>query len=103
MPLRKFWLDETAVSNSQFLDFVKSTSYVTDAEIFGYWTYLFIHTIHFTCFGRWSFVLDSQVSDFVQQQVDGESGMGRVRYFFKNCIFVLQVIRLLETLNIGWV
>jgi len=34
--VKKFQMDETCVSNAQFRDFVESTQYITDAEIFGY-------------------------------------------------------------------
>lgn len=39
--LDSFWLDQTAVTNAQFAEFVESTGYVTESEKFG-WAYVFI-------------------------------------------------------------
>lgn len=38
--LHPFWIDRYAVSNRQFAEFVDATSYVTEAESFG-WSYVF--------------------------------------------------------------
>lgn len=38
--LSPFWLDECAVSNAEFEEFVRATSYKTEAERFG-WSYVF--------------------------------------------------------------
>lgn len=39
--LDPFWLDQTAVTNEQFEQFVRATNYVTESERFG-WAYVFI-------------------------------------------------------------
>ena len=39
--LGPFWLDQTAVSNEQFEQFVQATNYLTESERFG-WAYVFI-------------------------------------------------------------
>ena len=36
-----YWLDQTAVTNAQFAEFVEATDYVTESEQFG-WAYVFI-------------------------------------------------------------
>jgi formylglycine-generating enzyme required for sulfatase activity len=38
--LRSFWIDEMVVSNAGFAAFVEATSYVTEAERFG-WSFVF--------------------------------------------------------------
>lgn len=38
--VKDFYIDETPVTNKEFLEFVKETNYVTDAERFG-WSYVF--------------------------------------------------------------
>lgn len=38
--INPFWMDETAVTNEQFAEFVEATDYVTEAERFG-WSYVF--------------------------------------------------------------
>lgn len=38
--LQPFWIDRYAVSNRLFADFVETTGYVTEAELFG-WSYVF--------------------------------------------------------------
>lgn len=57
-----FLIDETAVTNQQFADFVSATNYKTEAELYG-----------------WSFVLDSQASEEIIEEVDGPEGYGRVK------------------------
>lgn len=37
---RDFSIDEDCVSNEQFKDFVESTNYVTEAELYGFVSYL---------------------------------------------------------------
>jgi formylglycine-generating enzyme required for sulfatase activity len=39
--LDSYWLDQTAVTNAQFTEFVEATDYVTESEKFG-WAYVFI-------------------------------------------------------------
>jgi len=39
--LSPFWLDATAVTNAQFLEFVEATNYISESERFG-WAYVFI-------------------------------------------------------------
>ena len=39
--LDAYWLDQTAVTNAQFAEFVENTGYVTESEKFG-WAYVFI-------------------------------------------------------------
>ncbi|MFF4759721.1 formylglycine-generating enzyme family protein [Streptomyces sp. NPDC001292] len=43
--LRPFHIDATAVSNSEFADFIKATGYVTEAERFE-WSYVFADFVH---------------------------------------------------------
>jgi hypothetical protein len=33
---RNFWMQEDCITNSQFDEFVKSTGYITEAELFRY-------------------------------------------------------------------
>ena len=42
--LKPFFIDKTAVTNTQFAEFVKSTGYKTEAERIG-WTYVFHHFV----------------------------------------------------------
>lgn len=60
--VKSFLMDVDAVTNEQFQDFVESTQYITESELYG-----------------WSFVLDSQASEEVIEEVDGEMGYGRVK------------------------
>jgi sulfatase modifying factor 1 len=60
--VRSFYLDVDCVTNEQFEDFVSTTDYVTEAELFG-----------------WSFLLDSLASSDVKAEVDGKTGYGRVK------------------------
>lgn len=39
--LSSFWLDETAVTNEQFSEFINATGYKTEAEYFG-WSFVFV-------------------------------------------------------------
>ena len=59
---KPFMLDVDCVTNEQFQDFVSTTDYITETELFG-----------------WSFVLDSLASEDVIAEVDGEKGYGRVK------------------------
>lgn len=43
--LNDFWIDETAVTIAAFAEFVAATSYVTEAETFG-WSYVFYAALH---------------------------------------------------------
>jgi formylglycine-generating enzyme len=62
MLFRTFQIDKHTVTNTQFAEFIESTRYLTEAELF-----------------QWSFVIDSQVSEDVRKEVDGPDGIGRVR------------------------
>lgn len=52
-----FWIDECAVTNAQFAEFVDATGYVTEAETFG-----------------WSYVFHKHVSGDNKRKVQGYSG-----------------------------
>ncbi len=60
--VKPFTLDIDCVTNEQYRVFVETTQYITEAELYG-----------------WSFVLESQVSQQVREEVDGEKGFGRVK------------------------
>ena len=60
--VKDFLMDADCVTNEQFQEFCDHTSYKTEAELYG-----------------WSFVLDSLASEDVIEQVDGETGYGRVK------------------------
>lgn len=60
--VKPFSIDIDCVTNKQFQSFVEATEYKTEAELY-----------------TWSFVLDSQVSEEVRAEVDGEKGFGRVK------------------------
>ena len=60
--VKAFSLDVHTVTNEQFRDFVRTTGYVTEAEIFG-----------------WSFVLEQLASEDTIEAVDGPDGYGRVK------------------------
>jgi formylglycine-generating enzyme required for sulfatase activity len=60
--VKPFLIDIDCVTNKQFKAFVDATDYKTEAELY-----------------TWSFVLDSQVSDVIKAEVDGEKGFGRVK------------------------
>jgi hypothetical protein len=60
--VKKFKMDIDCVTNEQFAEFIKSTSYVTEAELY-----------------KWSFVLDSLASNEVIAKVDSKTGYGRVK------------------------
>eukprot|EP01031_Cornospumella_fuschlensis_P036296 gene36296-44033_t len=60
--VKKFYLQDDCVSNAQYRDFVSSTGYVTESEIY-----------------QWSFVIENQVSKKIIKEVDGPEGMGRVK------------------------
>ncbi len=55
-------MDVDCVTTEQFQEFIESTKYKTEAELF-----------------RWSFVIETQVSEAVQKEVDGPNGIGRVQ------------------------
>lgn len=55
-------LDVDCVTTAQFQEFVESTKYRTEADLY-----------------RWSFVVETQVSDAVKKEVDGPNGIGRVQ------------------------
>lgn len=61
-PCRAFKMDIDCVTNEQFAEFIESTHYRTEAQLY-----------------RWSFVIESQVSEDVKKEVDGPEGMGRVK------------------------
>ncbi len=42
--LSSYWIDETTVTNQEFLEFVKETGYVTESEKFG-WSFVFHYLI----------------------------------------------------------
>jgi formylglycine-generating enzyme len=63
--LNAFLIDETAVTNEQFAEFISNTGYVTDAERFG-WSFCFHH-----------FVSD-EVAASVEQRVAGADWWWRV-------------------------
>lgn len=60
--VKSFFIDIDCVTNHQFEDFVQSTSYKTEAELYG-----------------WSFVLESLASAETVAEVDGPGGFGRVK------------------------
>lgn len=60
--VKNFKMDIDCVTNEQFAEFVKSTSYITEAELY-----------------KWSFVLDSLASNEVIASVDSKTGYGRVK------------------------
>lgn len=62
VPFRTFMLDIDCVTTEQFQEFVESTKYKTEAELF-----------------RWSFVVEMQVSEAIRKEVDGPNGIGRVQ------------------------
>jgi len=59
---KPFSMDKHTVTNAQFKEFVTSTDYVTEAEIFG-----------------WSFVFESLASQDTIDYVDSAEGYGRVK------------------------
>ena len=46
--LNPFWIDRCAVTNAEFAEFVEATSYVTEAEGFG-WSYVFYQFLPASC------------------------------------------------------
>lgn len=55
-------MDVDCVTTAQFQEFIESTQYKTEAELY-----------------RWSFVLETEVSEAVRKEVDGPHGIGRVQ------------------------
>eukprot|EP01038_Epipyxis_sp_PR26KG_P006262 gene6262-8623_t len=60
--VKSFLIDEDCVTNRQFKEFILSTNYKTEAELYG-----------------WSFVLDSLASQKIRDFVDSKEGPGRVK------------------------
>jgi len=60
--VKPFSIDIHSVTNEQFMEFVLSTNYPSEAELY-----------------RWSFVFEGLVSDVVRAEVDSPEGLGRVK------------------------